>query len=64
VTLAVYDAQGKLVRQLANTEMDGGFKSFTWDGRDGLGVAVGSGVYFCRLNAGKQHLTQKMVLVK
>jgi flagellar hook assembly protein FlgD len=36
----------------------------TWDGRDGAGSSVSSGVYFYRLTAGKFSESRKMVLLK
>jgi len=35
-----------------------------WDGTDGRGVAVASGVYFCRMEAGTFSATQKLVMMK
>jgi hypothetical protein len=69
VTLTIYDTQGMLVRQL-----DLGFQQAAyytnrtraayWDGRNLLGEAVGSGVYFYHLNAGDYSAIQKMVILK
>lgn len=64
VTLNVYDANGRLVRALANGVRDAGTHQLTWDGRDNAGATVGSGVYFYRLTAGKYSESKKMVLLK
>jgi hypothetical protein len=36
----------------------------TWNGLDGQGHAVGSGLYFCRLQAGGRQEMMKMMLVR
>ena len=64
VTLAIYDANGRLVRTLVNEVRGYGAHEVTWDGRDDGGVAMGSGVYFYRLRAGKLTESKKMVLLK
>jgi len=64
VSLNVYDAGGRLVRRLVDGVNEPGSHTATWDGRDDLGNAVGSGVYFCRLTAGKAIRVRKMVLLK
>jgi len=43
--LLVFDAQGRTVRLLDAEPMAGGVHA-RWDGRDGSGSAVASGVYF------------------
>jgi len=64
VTLAIYDANGRLVRTLVNEVEGYGAHEVAWDGRDDGGVAMGSGVYFYRLRAGKRTESKKMVLLK
>jgi len=64
VTLAIYDANGHLVRTLVNEVQGYGAHEVTWDGRDDDGAAMGSGVYFYRLRAGKLTESKKMVLLK
>ena len=64
VTLAVYDTSGHLVRTLVDEVEGYGAHEVTWDGRDDEGVAMGSGVYFYRLQAGKHMESRKMVLLK
>jgi len=64
VTLTVYDCLGRRVRVLRDAEQGGGECAVRWDGRDGDGVAVASGVYFCRLVWEGKSLTRRMVLLK
>ena len=64
VTLAIYDANGHLVRTLVNEVRGYGAHEVTWDGRDDDGMAMGSGVYLYRLQAGKHTESKKMVLLK
>jgi hypothetical protein len=64
VTIAIYDASGRRVRTLVDESRDLGTYEVRWDGRDDAGAAVGSGVYFYRLSAGKYSDSKKMVLLK
>jgi flagellar hook assembly protein FlgD len=51
VRLTVFDVAGRRVRILADGPQTAGSRSAAWDGRDDRGNAVGSGVYYCRLEA-------------
>lgn len=62
--LAIYDANGKLVRTLVDGATGIGEHNIEWDGTDNVGNKVGSGVYFYRLTAGKFQQSRKMVLLK
>ena len=64
VGLAVYSADGALVRMLVDETRERGTHDISWDGRDSAGNPVGSGVYFYRLTAGKFTDSRKMVLLK
>jgi len=64
VRLRIYDAAGRLVRALEEGRLPAGRYTKTWDGRDGSGGSVSSGVYFYRLDAGSFTQTKKMVLLK
>ncbi len=64
VTLTVFNADGARIRTLVDETLGLGAHDVAWDGRDENRVAVGSGVYFYRLEAGKQTRTRKMVLLK
>ncbi len=64
VRLAVYNALGQQVRVLLGAERALGRYEAGWDGRDDRGEAVGSGVYFYRLQSGERELTRSMVLLR
>ncbi len=63
-TLRVYNLLGQLVRELVNEAKLPGEYSVEWDGRDANGVAVSSGVYLYRLEAGRFKVTRRMLLLK
>lgn len=64
IQISIYDATGRVVSELADEEQVKGDHSVHWDGRDGRGGVVSSGVYFVRLEANGETRTQKMVLLK
>ena len=64
VRLAIYDARGRMVRVLCQGIFPAGPRSAYWDGLDGQGRVVGTGVYFYRLDTPDRRLTGKMTLLK
>ena len=64
VTLDVYDVSGARVRALAAGAYAAGAHSISWDGRNDRGESAPSGIYFCRLRAGKETLSRTMVLMR
>ncbi len=62
VRLTVYDAQGRSVRRLIDgaTQLAGPY-SLVWDGHDDAGRPVAAGVYFYRLENGKNAATTRTV---
>ncbi len=64
VSICVYDVTGRLVRVLEDGSLDAGRHETTWDGRDATGAEVGSGVYFCVMQAEEYRGSQKMLLLK
>jgi hypothetical protein len=64
VSLNIYNVAGQLVRSLVDdTKAAGSFK-IEWNGRDNVGQAVSSGVYFYKLISNDFSMTKKMVLLK
>lgn len=64
VSLAVYDIQGHLIRQLVKKEQGAGSYWIDWDGRDYKDQLASAGVYICVLQTGYQVQTLKMVNLK
>jgi hypothetical protein len=64
VSLSIYDVSGRLVATLVDRRMEAGTHFEEWDGRDGHGMSVASGIYFYRLSDGNQTLARKAVLLQ
>jgi hypothetical protein len=64
VELAVYNVLGQRVRVLVADRVDAGVHTVRWDGRDGAGRAVASGVYFYRMVAGEFREVRQMLLLR
>jgi hypothetical protein len=64
VRLEIFDTAGRLVKVLRDGVMDAGEHEVVWDGTNSAGAMVGSGVYFCLLRAGKQSVSNKMILLR
>ena len=64
VRLEIYDGSGRRIASLVNREQEEGRYAAEWNGKDERGNSVASGVFFCRLTAGKQTITRKMVLLR
>ena len=69
VTLTIYDGTGQIVRTInvghqVAAVYESRSKAIYWDGRNGLGEQVASGVYFYHLSAGDYSATRKMLILK
>ena len=64
VSLDVYSVGGRHVARLLSGPMEAGPHHVTWDGSDGRGRALSSGVYFVRLQAGARAASTRGVLLK
>jgi lysophospholipase L1-like esterase/chitodextrinase len=63
VSLRIYDAQGRLVRILADGQRPAGDFRAVWDGGDERGGRAARGVYFCRFTTSEVALTRKLILL-
>lgn len=64
VRLAIFDAAGRLVKVLVDRSEPAGPHAVLWQGRDEQDIAVAAGVYFCRLEAGDQTQTRKVIVTR
>jgi hypothetical protein len=64
VSLVIYDVRGRRVRTLIDSEIVPGSYRLVWDGRDGRGASVSSGLYLYTLRSGDGAFTRKMTLLK
>lgn len=64
VELSIHTILGQKVRTLVARDQPAGEFVLRWDGRDDYGVALPSGVYFYRLQAGDMLVTKKMLIVR
>ena len=69
VQISIYDINGALVRQLDLGHQRAGYytdrsHAAYWDGRNGFGERVATGIYFYQLQADDMSLLRKMVILK
>jgi flagellar hook assembly protein FlgD len=60
----LYDLRGTLVRRLLSGSLPAGLHEIPWDGRDGRGRVVSSGLYLLKLAAGKEKLEGKVLRLR
>jgi hypothetical protein len=59
VSVKIYDVLGKEVATLVNEVKQAGTHAATWNA-----AGFGSGIYFCKMQAGAYTETRKLVLMK
>ncbi len=64
VNISIFDVSGRMVRAIHSGRLDKGRHTFTWNGRDSQGKYVASSVYFIVIDAGKNRITRKVILLK
>ncbi len=64
LTLFIYDTTGRLVRTQDLGTLPDGSHSHYWDGNDGNGSSLASGVYFVRLSSTEQQASTRVVLIR
>ena len=66
--LCIYDVVGQRIRTLADGRMEAGFHRAIWDGKDGNGRQVSSGIYLCQLEVQTRNPVfvdaRKMILLR
>jgi len=64
VRVTIYDARGRRVRSLLDQPRPPGRYRLLWDGRDGRGTILPSGIYLYRVEAGVALSTGKLTLLR
>jgi hypothetical protein len=62
--LRVFDATGRVVKNLLDTSLQPGSYSLTWDGTDNYGNAAARGVYFYKFETDESNATVKTIFLK
>jgi len=62
VSLSIFDLRGHLVQTLFTEHRAAGQYTEMWDGKDGSGRNVSSGMYLVNLKAGQDVVTKKVVI--
>ncbi|MFZ1730861.1 MAG: T9SS type A sorting domain-containing protein [Bacteroidota bacterium] len=64
VTIEIFDADGRLIRQLVDQDQEAGHRQVTWNGRNRWFGVAQSGVYVYRITTPNFTASRKMVFVK
>ncbi|HYW68805.1 MAG TPA: FlgD immunoglobulin-like domain containing protein, partial [bacterium] len=64
VRIGVFAPSGRLVKTLVDGRLPAGRHSAVWDGTTSDGLLCSSGVYMCRLDAGAETVSTKLVLLR
>ena len=64
VEVSVFNVLGQQVNTLVSEELPAGSHTVVWDGTNGRGTPVASGIYFYRIVAGDFSQTKKMLMLK
>ena len=63
VTLDIFNVTGQKVRTLLNDQINSGYHSITWDGKNDHHQTVSSGIYYYQLRTPDQTHQKKMVFI-
>jgi len=64
VKVSIYNVLGQEIKALLDESQKSGSHSLQWDGTNKSGLKVTSGVYYYRIEAGKDSAVKSMLLVK
>ncbi len=64
INLVIYSVDGRLIRTVHAGFLPAGRHRFSWNGEDGSGRAVSSGIYLYQLRIGQFTQSKKMVLLR
>ncbi len=64
VSFTIYNSRGQVVRSFNKGTQTANTYKLSWNGRDNYGSECSTGVYFIKMNAGKDSFVRKAVLMK
>ena len=64
VEAIIYNSEGVAVKTFSSKKLLIGNNQFIWNGTNDSGAKLGSGIYFCKIIAGKISTVKKLVLLK
>jgi len=64
VEIEVYNIAGQRIKTLVNANLEAGYHSVYWNGRNDAGQRVANGVYVYRMNSGSFQATKKLLILK
>ncbi len=64
ISISIFDATGRMIRNLVNAPYEAGSYNVTWDGRNDRGNDVMSGIYFYTIETDNYKSTRKLVFMR
>lgn len=64
ISLKIFDLNGRLIRTLANGQMQAGRQEIKWNASDAIGKPVPAGIYLLQIEAGDFKETRKLSVIK
>ncbi len=64
VELSIYDINGRLVTTLVSETQGSGYHEVEWSGQNSQGIALSTGLYLARIDAGASSAVIKMIYLK
>ena len=64
ININIYNIKGDKIKNLFNGDIEIGYHSINWDGKNDNGNELPSGVYFLKLNYDNKFITSKLVKMK
>lgn len=64
VRITVFNVRGQVVRTLLNDSRAAGNYRLEWNGKDDRGNSLGTGIYYVRMDTGKESFVRKALMIK
>ena len=64
LVVSIFDVSGRLVNTLMNSELEAGYYRASWNGKNGMGDILPTGIYFIQVQSGEKFNIQKVMFIK